>query len=292
MEEINYECMIQDNNRLYKVERDLEDIRIDMAKIEDEKKEEQKIYWIDRLESLRNHILPNHQSATRATNAYQFRFDATFKGYWQDAGTRLSQLQRREWYQSWKRVRESSFLLLRGESRDLTHFCWISPLMLRLFRDLQRAGEVVALRCCQTTDTIDRGDELVDMLSHLAIQILDGMSRGLNSVATKSISWKIDSPEWGRNVRLGLKVLAEILSSLEIVTLMIDRADLVHGDWEACLCELALLATPDLVGSCVKIVLNGSCTMSDWRTVKEGLLGLVDEEQVLELECAESDWEA
>ena len=248
-------------------------------------------HWDAQLDKMRLDILPHNQYVKQAANDYQFRLDATFDGGHQDPASRLSELQSSKAYQGWSHAQKSTFLLLRGEARCLTHFCWFSPLVLRLFQDLRLAGETVAFHCCQVVDSSERGDGFISVLNHLTLQILETMPRALNSTSTKSIRNKINEPKWGKDVTLALKVLAEAISALASVILIIDRADLMRVDWEECISTMCLLASPRVTQGCiVKIILVGSGLNSDWSDPKEKMVGIVGEERTFEVYCSESDW--
>jgi hypothetical protein len=180
---------------------------------------------------------------------------------------------------------------VRGESRSLTHFCWFSPLVLQLFHELRQADEVAAYHCCQVLDTSEPGDRFAPMLSHLALQILESMPQPLDPESVKSVRRIIDDPRWGSDPALILEVLAEILPTLKKVTLIVDRADLLRGDWEDCIGRLCRLASAKVSQRCItKIILVGSCVTSDWRSLNEKMIGVAGEEQVFQMDCPESDW--
>lgn len=253
----------------------------------------QKSQWDAHLEKFCTRILPDHQSVTEAVNDYQLRLNATFDSHRQDPTSRLPELQRSEAYLGWSRTQQSSFLLIRGEAICLTHFCWFSPLVLRLSQDFRHAGEAVAFHCCQVMDTNGKGDRFISMLNHLIFQILETMPSSLDSTFTKSIWRKMDGLQWGKEEGLVLDVLAEIFLALENVTLIIDRADLMRGDWEECIYKFCRLASLGEAGRCVvKVILVSSCVMNDWRSLKARIIGIVTEGQVFELHCSESDWQS
>jgi hypothetical protein len=142
-------------------------------------------------------------------------------------------------------------------------------------------------------DSNEKGDRFISILNHLILQILETMPSALDSTFTKSIWRKIDCLQWGKEAGLVLDVLAEILSALESVTLIIDRADLMRGDWEECIYEFCRLAGSREAGSCVvKVILVGSCVTSDWRSLKARMINIAGERQVFELHCSESDWQS
>jgi hypothetical protein len=243
------------------------------------------------LEKFRTRILPDHQSVSEAVNNYQLRLNTTLDSHRQDPASRLPELRSSEEYQGWSRTRQSSVLLIRGEAICLTHFCWFSPLMLRLSQDFRYAGQTVAFHCCQVMDSNEKGDRFVSMLNHLTLQILEKMPYTIASTSAKSIWRKVDSLQRGKEAGLILNVLAEIFSTLEMVTLIIDRADHMRGDWEESISELCRLANPREAGCCVvKIILVGSCVTNDWRSLKARMTDIVGEGQVFELQCSEADW--
>ena len=140
-------------------------------------------------------------------------------------------------------------------------------------------------------DSGERGDTFIFMLNHLTHQILETMPHALDSTSTKSIWSKIDALHWGRDAGLILDVLAEIFSALQKVTLIIDRADLMRGDWEDCINKFFVLASSGVARGCiVKIILVGSCITNDWRNLKARMIRSVGEERVFELHCSEVDW--
>lgn len=174
----------------------------------------------------------------------------------------------------------------------MTHYCWFSPLVLRLFQHFQETNERVAFHCCQLTDSSDKGDRFVSLLNHLTFQILETMPHPLDPTQTKSIWKKMDDAKWGSDPTLVLDILAEILPTLKTVCFIVDRADLLRGDWEDCIDRLCWLASPTVSRSCVvKMILVGSKVTSDWRGLKERMIGLVGKEQLFQLECSESDWD-
>ena len=103
----------------------------------------------------------------------------------------------------------------------------------------------------------------------------------------------MDGLQWGKEAELVLDVLAEIFLTLENVTLIIDRADLMRGDWEECIYKFCRLASLGEAGRCVvKVILVSSCVTNDWRSLKARIIGIVTEGQVFELHCSESDWQS
>lgn len=237
-------------------------------------------------------MLPNHQSIAKATNDYQVRLEATFDGQRKNLCSRLAELQGSKVYHGWRCSQKSSFLVVRGEAKCLTHYCWFSPLMLRLFQDSRKSNETVAFHCCQDIDSSDKGDRFVSLLNHLIYQILETMPDPLDPAHTKFIWKKMDDIKWGNDLTLALDILAEILPTLKTACLIVDRADLLRGDWEDCIATLCLMASPTVSRGCaVKVILVGSKVTSDWRCLKERIVGLVGEKQLFELECSESDWE-
>ena len=249
--------------------------------------------WNARLQEFRERILPAHQSVTKAIVGYQVRLDATFDGQRQDIASRLPELRDSEAHRNWSRSQKSSFLVIRGEARHLTHFCWFSPLVLRLFRELQLANEVIAYHCCQVMDSSEPGDRFVTLLNHVTFQILQSMPHPLDPTTARCVLRRLDNPLWGEDPALAVDVLAEILPALKNVTMIIDRADLLRSDWEDCMSRFCRLASAKVSQNCVvKVILVGSCVTSDWRTLNEQMVGLVGEEQVFELNCSESDWKS
>ena len=142
-------------------------------------------------------------------------------------------------------------------------------------------------------DSSEKGDRFIPMLNHLTLQILEAIPHALDSTLIKSIWKKMDDLQWGKDAGLVLDVLAGIFSTLEKVTLIIDRADLMRGDWEEYICTFCRLATMREAGRCViKIILVGSCVTNDWRSLKARMISYFGEEQVFELHCSESDWQS
>jgi hypothetical protein len=142
-------------------------------------------------------------------------------------------------------------------------------------------------------DSNGKGHRFISMLNHLILQILETMPYALDSTFTKSIWRKMDSLQWGKEAGLVLDLLAEIFSTLENATLIIDRADLMRGDWEECIYEFCRLASSREAGRCVvKVIIVGSCVVNDWRSLKARMIDIVGEGQVFELHCSESDWQS
>lgn len=95
-----------------------------------------------------------------------------------------------------------------------------------------QAGQTVAFHCCQVNNIDQKGDQLKSVLSHVAVQLLKTMPNTLDSMPTRSIRRKTDSLQWGKDARLAIDVIAEILSNLERATIIIGKVDLMRGDWK------------------------------------------------------------
>lgn len=228
---------------------------------------------------------------TQETVDYQARLEAMFDGQRRDVMSRLPELRNTPAYQGWEHRKSSSILLLRGEARQETHFSWFSPLLVATCRDLQRAKAAVAFHCCQPRDTGDKGHRFADVLNHLSFQLLYTMNRPLSSETYKSIRDTTGKAGWGRDATLARTVLAEIIRSLESATLIVDRADLIRGDWEENISLLCWLASKGASQGCaVKIILLGSRMRGDWRDVEANMVGFVGSGAFFEITCAEGDW--
>lgn len=215
-----------------------------------------------------------------------------FDGQRRDIMCRLPELRSNGAYRGWETRARSSILVLRGEARQETHFSWFSPLIMALCREFQRAKMAVAFQCCQPRDTSDKGHQFVDVLNHLSFQLLYTMTQPLESESFRLIRDILSKPGWGRDPTLAMNVLTEIIRGLDSATLIVDRADLIRGDWEENLGLLCRLASKKISKGCVvKIILLGSRIRSDWRDVEARLTDYVGPDGVFELNCAEGDWD-
>jgi hypothetical protein len=163
--------------------------------------------------------------------------------------------------------------------------------MLRLWDDLKRGGEPVAFHCCQVLDSNEQGDRFTLVLRCLMVLLLDTTIPNLDTAALASFYKKSEQIQEGEDVGNAMILLSDICSALGRVSLIIDRADLMRGDWEENLSRLcSLIKLQDAAGSVVKIILVGSRSTTDWGGLKESMAHKVGIGRVFGLQCAESDW--
>jgi hypothetical protein len=242
------------------------------------------------MDRLRQMVLPP-SFEPGSTNRYQFRLDAQFNGDRQDPEIRVPQLRSSVAYIRWLSSPKSSVLILRGEARDTTHFSWFSPLVVRLSQDYKINGEAVAFQSCQEADTRQRGYRFVWVLRLLIAELLETMPPVLTLDALEDLSTKVRRSRAEKEADTLLGILQDICSTLSRVYLMVDRADLMRGDWEDCLGKLCQLARPRGAEGCVvKILVVGSCVTSDWVDFKERIGGIVGAGDLFELHCPEYSW--
>ena len=215
-----------------------------------------------------------------------------FDGQRRDIKGRLPQLRQTKEFQRWQTRKKSSILILRGEARQETHFSWFSPLTMALCRDYQRERTAVAFHCCQPLDNSAKGHRLVEVLSHLSFQLLHTSTRPLGLEAYQSIRDTFNKPGWGKDLNLAMSVLTEIIRNLDSVTLIVDRADLIRGDWEENLILLCQLTSRSIAQGCnVKLIVIGSRVRADWRDVEARMRDFAGAEGVFKITSAEGDWD-
>ena len=226
-----------------------------------------------------------------STSRYQFRLDAQFNGDRQDPEIRVPLLRSSVAHIRWLASPKSSVLVLRGEARDTTHFSWFSPLALRLSQSWKRDGQAVAFQSCQEVDTKQRGYRFPWVLRLLVAELLETMPAVLSLDDLEALSTKVKKLQREREANDLLDITEQICSALTKVYLVIDRADLMRGDWEECLAKLCEVAKSKRSGGCVfKILIVGSRVTSDWVDVKQRLAGILGTEDVFELHSSEYSW--
>ena len=262
--EIEKERDTLDSQRLFQVQRRVEDVKKGVDEVRDGVEGKEMISRISSVADLLNSFSASHVQTERRHLGllrekllpvgsgdpkdmlvqYSSEVGAVFRNIQRLQSFTFDRLEQEENYRAWSSSRASCMMLLHGKTAvTKTGYSWLSPAIFHGIAQLRAQNRLAIFYLCQDQSFMEKDVPAHVVLSGLILQLLDAKTSILrDEVRYQTLSHSFSDEAWrAARSELPFAVLLELLNLFPEVHIMLDRVDRIKGSSYSFLNSLATL---------------------------------------------------